>query len=80
MCVSNKRKDIDIMEKQIATKLLQVFGYVNAKEEDVIPLESTGAGYCLTYICVRFCNKTFQFRLEEYSDCKQWEMMEVENA
>ena len=65
-------------ETKLATLLLQAFGYVNATEADVIPLESTGSGYCLTYILVEFHQRHIQFRRTEYSDSTNWEMMEVE--
>lgn len=65
-------------ETKLATLLLQVFGYVNATEADVIPLESTGSGYCFSYILIEFHKKHIQFRRNKYSDSTSWEMMEVE--
>ena len=65
-------------ETKQATLLLQAFGYVNATEADVIPLESTGSGFCLLYILVEFHKKRIQFRRNTYSDSTSWEMMEVE--
>ena len=65
-------------ETKQATLLLQAFGYVNATEADVIPLESTGTGFCLSYILVEFHKKRIQFRRNTYSDSTSWEMMEVE--
>ena len=64
-------------ETKQATLLLQAFGYVNATEADIIPLESTGSGFCLSYILVEFHKKRIQFRRNKYSDSTSWEMMEV---
>lgn len=55
-------------ETKLATLLLQVFGYVNATEEDVILKETTG----LNYIYIKFHQKYITFRRIN----NQWTMEE----
>ena len=53
---------------KLATQLLNVFGYVNAKEEDIeIFVEK------IDFIAVGFCNKEFHFKRTATS----WEMTEI---
>lgn len=53
---------------KLATLLLQVFGYINATEEDVILKETTG----LHYIYIEFQQKYITFRRIN----NQWTMEE----
>lgn len=55
-------------ETKLATLLLQVFGYINATEEDVILKETTG----LNYIYIEFQQKYITFRRIN----NQWTMEE----
>lgn len=54
---------------KLATLLLQVFGYINATEEDVILLQTTNAQ---RYISIEFHQKYITFTLEN----NQWTMEE----
>jgi len=61
-----ERKQIIMTTLKLATLLLQVFGYINATEEDVILLQTTNAQ---RYILVEFCQKyiTFSFTNNKWS-------------
>lgn len=53
---------------KLATQLLNVFGYVNAKEEDIEIFVGR-----IDFIAVGFCNKEFHFKRTATS----WEMTEI---
>ncbi len=63
-------------ETKIATNLLQAFGYVNAKEEDVILIESKNSAGRLNYILVEFYQKYYQFNQIKVDGFWSWQIME----
>ena len=60
------------MEK-FAAKLCNVFGYINATEEDVIILESTGWDLLPSYILIDLHHVIIEFRKNENT----WTMREL---
>lgn len=60
------------MEK-FAAQLCNVFGYINATEEDVILLESEGGEFIPTYIKIDLHHLIIEFRRKDYT----WTMREV---
>ena len=60
---------------KLATLLLNVFGYPNATEADVIPIEVIGSGYCITYMLIEFHQCHIQFRKIKSDDGCSWEMI-----
>ena len=63
-------------ETKIATNLLQAFGYINAKEEDVILIESKNSGGRLNYILIEFYKKYYQFNQIKVNGFWRWQIME----
>lgn len=59
-------------ELQLAVLLLQVFGYVNAKEEHITVLESGNNKGCTDYILIYFCDKLIKFNRNDKNT--QWAM------
>ena len=60
------------MEK-LAAQLLNVFGYINATEENVLLLESKGEVFNPTYLLVEFCLLKIEFVRNKNS----WEIRSV---
>lgn len=63
-------------ETKIATNLLQAFGYINAKEEDVILIESKNSGGRLNYILIEFYQKYYQLNQIKVNGFWSWQIME----
>ena len=60
------------MEK-LAAQLCNVFGYINATEDDVIILKSSGGALTATYILIDLYHVIIEFRRKE----NIWQMREV---
>ena len=63
-------------ETKIATNLLQAFGYINVKEEDVMLTESKNSGGRLNYILIEFYKNYYQFNQIKVNGFWSWQIME----
>lgn len=59
-------------ELQLSLLLLQVFGYVNAKEEHITLLESGHSKGAIDYLLINFCGKLIKF--DRNKENTQWTM------
>ena len=65
--------------KNKAALLLNCFGYVNAKPEDITPLECGSAYGVYDYILVKFNEYEYRFSFDNDGETKSWKLIVLDN-